>query len=343
MYEVVNRTPFVVALVPGLDATDVAHVTVLAKGTFSLPPRPGPLVPAEQQVPALWADEHNGDDPATSSVRYESDAAARKPGTDVVLVGHAHAGARRQPTVDVGLKIGTVRKVVRVTGERRWVRTLGTWSISSPPVPFERMPLVYERAFGGFDKSDANPGKHAGDDRNPVGAGFAATDSKARLEGLPLPNLEDPRQPIKSWKDRPPVAGFGFVARSWLPRRLLAGSYDEAWLKTRSPLLPADFDERFFNGAPADQVVAPHLRGGEPVLISGVSADGPLTFELPRARPDFEVRWADGAHPEPVAAVLDTVLFEPDERRVVLSWRSTVRCGRRLRQLRQVVVRMGAV
>jgi len=29
--------------------------------------------------------------------------------------------------------------------------------------------------------------------------------------------------------------------------------------RERAPLLPYDFDERFFNGAPADQVVTPHL------------------------------------------------------------------------------------
>ena len=342
MFEIINRTPFVVALLPGLGSDDVANVTVLAKGTFAIPARPGPLAPAELQMPVRWGDEHHGPEPGTSSVRYESDVCPAKPGTDVVLLGHACApGARRQSVVEVSLDLGSVRKVVRVSGERRWVQAAGAWSISSPPVPFDRLPLIYERAFGGEDRSDSDPARHAGDDRNPVGAGFATSDRKSRLEGLALPNLEDPRNPIKEWSDRPPVAGFGFVARGWVPRRPLAGTYDKDWLKLRSPLLPADFDQRFFNGAPADQVVAPHLRGGESVRVSGASADGSLTFDLPRLRPDFEVHWADGARAEPAMPVLDTVLLEPDERRVVLSWRSTLRCGRRLRRLRRVVVRMG--
>jgi hypothetical protein len=41
-----------------------------------------------------------------------------------------------------------------------------------------------------------------------------------------------------------------------------------------------------------------------------------------------------------VPPVLDTVILDPDERRIVMSWRSTFLCGRRLRQVQRVVVRM---
>ncbi len=37
-------------------------------------------------------------------------------------------------------------------------------------------------------------------------------------------------------------AGFGCITRSWLPRLLLAGTYDQEWLETRHPDLPDDFD-----------------------------------------------------------------------------------------------------
>lgn len=36
MFELVNRSPFFPALVPGMDKDDVAHLTVLIKGTFSV-------------------------------------------------------------------------------------------------------------------------------------------------------------------------------------------------------------------------------------------------------------------------------------------------------------------
>jgi hypothetical protein len=210
--------------------------------------------------------------------------------------------------------------------------------MSSPPVAFERLPLVYERAFGGVDRSD--PAQPAGDDRNPVGTGFAAAARKERLEGLRLPNLEDPRHPIKTWSDRPPVAGFGVVGRGWLPRRSLGGTYDQRWTEQRNPLLPEDFDPRFFNGAPADQVAVPHLRGGEPVSLSNCSPDGVLSFELPRIALSITIDWAAGPQAQEVPPVLDTVILDPDERRIVMSWRSTFPCGRRLRQVQRVVVRM---
>ena len=175
MFEIINRTPFVVSLIPGLGKDDVAHITVLAKGTFNIPIPPGPPRIAEQQIPFWPGDEWNGPEPATSSVRFESDACPTKPGTDVVLVGHAYAGARHQATVDVGLRVGKLQKVVRVTGDRIWARAAFTWVMSSPPVAFERLPLVYERAFGGVDRSD--PAQPSGDDRNPVGTGFAAAAS----------------------------------------------------------------------------------------------------------------------------------------------------------------------
>jgi hypothetical protein len=340
MFEVVNRTPFVVTLVPGLGKDDVANMTVVAKATFQIDPRSKELAVAEEQVPFLAGDEWNGPEPADSSVRYESDASPAKPGTDVILVGHAHAGARPQRVLEVEMRVGPIHKRVLVTGDRRWVKAGPSWVASAPPVPFERVPLIYERAYGGVDRSDPERARQAREERNPVGTGFAASSRTERLDGLALPNLEDPRRPIKEWSDRPSVAGFGVIGRDWLPRRAYGGTYDQAWTDQRSPLLPLDFDERFFNAAPADQVVKPHLRGGEPVSLANCSADGPLTFALPRLTLAMSVDWAGGPRGQDIPPLLDTVLLDPDERRVVINWRSTFPCGRKLRQIQRVAVRM---
>jgi hypothetical protein len=335
MFEVVNHTRFLDALIPGLDRDDVAHLTVLLKGTFRIPVRGGAAAWAENQVPIRHADETTTGEPA-SSVRHESDLCPAKPGTDVVLLGHAYAGARARPTVDVSLQVGPLRKVARVTGDRIWTRAGGAW-IPSRPVPFERLPLVYERAFGGADVADPDPARRAADERNPAGTGFVLVADKDRLRGLRLPNLEDPAQPIAHWRDRPPIAGFGWVSRAWLPRRRFAGTFDAAWARERAPLLPFDFDQRFFNGAPADQVVTPQLVGGEVVRLENASARGPVAFELPRVTLRIEVQI--DATAEARMPKLDTVVIEPDLERVTLCWRDTLRCGRRLRQVRRVVVR----
>jgi hypothetical protein len=143
MFQVVNRTPFLHALIPGADRDDVAQLTLLLKGTFRIPARGGPATWADEQVPIRYADETSAAIPA-ASVRCESDVSPAKPGTDVLLLGHAHAGAHAQSMVEVSLEVGPLRKVVRVTGDRAWTRAGAAW-IASRPVPFQRLPLVYER------------------------------------------------------------------------------------------------------------------------------------------------------------------------------------------------------
>ena len=335
MFELVNRSPFIGALVPGMDKDDVAHLTVVVKGTFAIS-ADGTTAVADEPVALQLGDERNGDDPA-SSVRFESDFCPAKPGTDVILHGHAYPVSQRQRSVDVGLEVGPIRKVVRVVGDRVWTRAAGSWVISSPPVAFDKMPLVYERAFGGTDRTHPDPARHAADERNPVGTGFAVAARSDRLEGLRLPNLEDLRAPTKSWDARQTVAGFGFVGRSWEPRRRLGGTYDAAWTTSRSPLLPADFDPRFFNGAPADQIASPHLGGGERVRVSNAAPDGALDFKLPAVDLSAEVEVGKGH--ETLRPVLDTVVIEPDLRRLILCWRATSRLGPRIREVKRVVVR----
>jgi hypothetical protein len=335
MFEVVNRTRFLHALIPGLDRDDVAHLTLLLKGTFRIPRGGGPALWADAQVPVRHADETTGPEP-TASVRHESDVCPVKPGTDVVLLGHAHAGAQARTVVDVSLEVGPLRKIVRVSGDRVWTRAGAEW-IPSRPLAFQRLPLVYERAFGGVDVADRDPARRGCDERNPAGTGYALVGRKDRLQGLSLPNLEDPEHRITSWEDRPPVAGLGWVSRAWLPRRRLGGTFDAAWTRERAPLLPYDFDERFFNGAPADQVVTPHLAGGEPVRLRQVTPGGVVAFELPRV--EFRIERQIDATAETTVPKLDTVVIEPDLERVTLCWRDTFRCGRRLRQIRRLVVR----
>ena len=334
MLELRNRTPFAAALLPSLDQDGVDQLSVLVKATYRIEAR-GPLSIAEQQVPVHVADVRHGES-ETSSVKYESDSCPSKPGTDVVLVGKAYPPRGRATIADVSLQVAKLRKVVRVFGERAWTRAL-TWVMSNP-LPFEEMPLVYERAFGGWDRSHPDAKHHTCEERNPVGTGFSSEGRAERMEGLRLPNLEDPSQLIDRWKMRPPIAGFGFVGRGWLPRRLLAGTYDAAWSEQRSPLLPGDFDARYYCGAPEGLVAMPHLRGGESVHVQGASRKGVLTFDLPT--PDLDVVISIRRDMATVKPILDTVIIEPDDERVVLSYRATVPCPKLLPHVEIVQVRL---
>jgi len=335
MLEIRNRTRYEVGVYPGVDKNGYDYATVVIKGTFDLKNHRDSLAVSEKQVPIAEAPEYFGE-PGASSMKYESDTSLTKKGTDVVLIGQAYARGGRGKTIDVSVHVGPLNKTVRVFGNRVWFKALGLWRYTDPQ-PFENMPLIYERAFGGEDKTHPNPSRHGLEQRNPVGTGFAISGRKERLEDLPLPNLEDPRNLIRSWRDKPEPAGFGFIGHGWVPRKDYTGTYDEAWQKERCPLLPLDFDEFFFNGAYPDLIARPHLSGWESVQIVNACQDGDLTFNLPKLSFDIAV-WIKGRQTTH-SPVLDTVTIEPDERRVLLVWRAMVPCFRLFRHIERVRVK----
>src|SRR5437763_15597642 len=100
------------------------------------------------------------------------------------------------------------------------------------------MPLVYERAFGGADLPHKKQSAWGFEARNPVGRGLVSNPGREDLAEVPLPNVEDPSALITRYQDRPAPAGFGFIAPGWEPRKKYAGTYDDAWLSGRCPLLP---------------------------------------------------------------------------------------------------------
>lgn len=327
MLQLQNSTPFAASLMVLPDHEGIDTLFTIVKGTFALT---GAVDAAEEQVPVTLADEHHGD-PGKSSIRAPSDVCLGKPGTDVLLLGSAWAPESRPAwQMDVSLTVGPLTKTVRVLGDRVWdsgsAGTAMSWV-----APFVRMPLVWERAFGGADATDKGP---ATEPRNPVGAGFRAPRGTKPLAGMPLPNVEDPGAMISSWSDRPPPAGFAPVAGHWEPRKSFAGTYDEAWEKHRAPYLPKDFDARFFHVAPAGLAASGYLRGGEPVEVRGASPNGLLRFFLPALRVRVAHRLDSAAEERP--AMLDTVIIEPDVARLVMVWRSAFPCDKRVLRVREV-------
>jgi hypothetical protein len=311
--ELVNRTPFAAerTVVSDREGRDVLLTVV--KCTYVVG-KGGVLEPAERQHPVQAADDFYGE-PGESSVRWESDFAAYKPATDVVLIGHAYPPRRPEPEIQVALRLGTLFQVLTVFGDRRWRKGLGM----SSPEPFEKMPLTYERAFGGVDRSSPNPLHHEMEPRNPVGRGFRAQRSELKPEDVLLPNIENPEHLIGSPKDRPPPAGWGFIARSWQPRAALAGTYDEAWRKQRAPLPPVDFDERHHNAASPSLRASPHLVGNELVELAHLHPRGTLRFRLPGTRPRVFV--SIGRNRQELPVLFDTLVLLPDEEQVVMVWR----------------------
>ena len=205
--EIVNDTPFAFESLFMADEDGRPLLVPLLKATYEL--AEGGLVLAEDQVAVDPAGVPYGD-PAETSYRYEPECSLPKLATDVVLVGSAVAPKTGTRELLVAFQVGPLKKGVRVLGDRAFFKGAVGVSMSNP-VPFERIPLRWERAFGGWDRSHAEEKKHTFEPRNPVGVGHRTSSSRFE-EGLLCPNLEEPTRPFKGWGDHPPPAGFGFLS-----------------------------------------------------------------------------------------------------------------------------------
>jgi hypothetical protein len=326
MLQIDNQTPFypVMSVLPNREGVDTLYVVV--KATLMLHPK---LSLAVEQVPVTLADEYHAD-PADSSLKQVSELHIGKPGTEVLLLGRAWAPAGQTAAQTwVTVSVAERQKTLRVLGDRSWSQD-GT---PTAPEPFEAMPLVWERAFGGVH---AVPGSMLAEERNPVGVGFAGRRGAAELVGHPVPNLEDPATPLHQLGQLCTPACFAPSAPHWLPRRAFAGTYDERWQRTRAPYLPTDFDPRFLSCAAPELTFARYLQGNEPVEVRGVTPDGPISFTLPVAHLEVEVRIAGALERPPVN--LETILIEPDDNRLCLTWRAALPCDRKVMKIEKVTV-----
>lgn len=318
-----NTTPFEFAPLFLADAEGQPLFVPVLKASFAIG-ADGRLALPRKQPPVNVGGQWWGP-PDKSSQKFEPEAVMPKPATDVVLIGHAYPARPGDTDTVVGLRVGShVRKIVKVFGDRWWVKRAGIISMTAPQ-PFEKIPLQWERAFGGWDRDAIDPGAHRCEPCNPVGRGFRVRWPENEPQ-VALPNLEDPEDVITAFDHRPKPAGFGFLSADWQPRLALAGTYDAAWVKARMPLLPEDFDPRFLNAAPADQVVKGYLQGNEEVsVVNARPGGGPIHFALPGSGlpPQFDVTVHGGAT-RTLRPALDTLLIDLDEGLVSMLWRAAL-------------------
>src|ERR1041385_3668520 len=218
MADLENTTPFGARVMPSMDREGVDVLLVVIAARFVLP-EPGeddPLLRlSPTQEPPPLADEYLGE-PGQSTIRHEGQSAYTKPATDVYVCGAACAPDGHPVTeMNVNIRVGSCAVDLRVYGDRVWQRSMTGGARPSSAKPFVRMPLVWERAYGGVAASstEAHP---RFEPRNPIGCGFE--NNTADALGKPLPNIEDPRHLLNSVSDRPAPIGVGPVARPWPPR-----------------------------------------------------------------------------------------------------------------------------
>ena len=231
---------------------------------------------------------------------------------EALLSGYAFAPqGKAAPIVAARLAVGPIEKEVWAIGDRAWKLTGPT-----EPEPFTEMPLGYDRAFGG-----------EGYAQNPVGKGYATVKDEAGNSTQPLPNLETPKELVKSPRDRPPIAGFGPVDPALPQRMKKLGTYTRKWVETRYPEMAEDFDPTYFNVAPEDQWIDGYWQGGEPFTLQNVNRDKPKiegTVPSFKARCLVTRRGAEEGTMEDVVLRCDTLWFMPHLERVILIFRGGV-------------------
>lgn len=219
-------------------------LSVLAKRTYRLDSK-GQCAPAEEQT--ALAVEPQWDETCSGLLAQDSDVFPFKPMTDVIVKGNA-CSAPASASFDVSVHVGAAAKTIRVLGNRRCTLSRTGQILISDPDPIGKVPLRYDRAYGGrdavaeakygnpieqfrailpeqFNLEKASPYNYP---RNPCGVGFLVEAGADAVERLALPNLEDPEDPltperlvagnVRNWLRMPMPQATDWVAHSWFPR-----------------------------------------------------------------------------------------------------------------------------
>jgi hypothetical protein len=336
-----------VAIAPGWREERQWVLSVLVKRTYAVA-GDGEVARSAEATPLVQSDVYWDDDPERCSVRFETDLVPYKPSTDVVVIGTARA-PRGAPAyvVDVAVEMAGRRKALRVIGDRRCVHRPSLAPAFTEPEPFAEMPIRYERAYGGKDEH-SEPGVPFHYPRNPIGRGFALRNVPELVDGLRLPNVEDPDDPIvperlllgekKFWNEAPLPQGLGWYQRNWYPRCSFAGSvpafapHDRPMREETLGLVPRDqvalarsfrlpsFDVRLNNGASLG-LTFDALRGSERVRLENLTPQGALEFSLPDDRPRIGLDLGGGE--TELEPALQTVCIRSDHGELDLVWRGS--------------------
>lgn len=174
---------------------------------------------------------------------------------EILVSGYGFGKYAVEGRTAVQIKVGNVKKDLWVTGDRVW-----EGRHPSKPKDFERIPISWKNAFGGPNFPS-----------NPHGKGFASLTDKV-LGSIPLPNIEDPHNPVIKKNEHYEAVSFSMLPLEYEGRNKLLGTYDEKWLKEDFPGFADDIDWSYFNSAPKDQRLA-SLEIGDEITFTNLHPD----------------------------------------------------------------------
>lgn len=345
-----NNSSYVYTLLPAQNPDGSHIMAAVVKRTYDIG-QDGRCIPADNQEPLVGADQYyEGKDPVTASCLMESDYIPWKVATDVVVIARAYAPWKKPAReIEASVTVGQTTKKVVVIGNRKCSYSKLRGPVFSDPESFTEMEVRYERAYGGVDLLSFGPEAPMMYPRNLLGKGFVVKDTKEALDGLELPNIEDPQHLLtkeniitgrmEEWQKQPMPQGFGWYGKLWYPRCSYAGvlpAYMSLYEEIREAaigLVPKDqveqfkkfkmpmLDFKFFNGA-APGLALPFLKGNETIRLVNLDPNGAFELQLPGKTPRIGIDIGGGIeYPE---VVLHTVCILKEENRMYLVWRGAI-------------------
>ena len=329
VHDLFNRTDHLAALgfAQDPDGRDVA--VALLKATWRFSAAGGTPVTArdDQRIPIFLGDRFAGD-PAESPLLAASDLTCNKLGTDIAMSGHAYGWGLEEATA--GFRLGSLEKALRVHGARSVAPVMHRYAVGHAH-PFDKVSVGYENAYGG--KWLGPHGQLLPYPMNAVGKGAYCPDAGTQAPHLELPNLPYPGPNLAELEP----AALGFIPAGWQQRARFAGTFDADWMENRRPLLPKNFDPRFYNTVAQDQVLRGGLQGGEELTLLGLHAQAKvIRLRIPHycCTAEFVVR----ASKQCIPMVADTLLVLPDEGKLAVTFRASLPLNVDIRYLRSVTV-----
>jgi len=329
---VINHTPFPAIAFRQYNLKGELNGVISVCGAFHLVEN-GSLCPVSEQPPLVLEDCY-ADDPRESVQIRQGALTPFKPSTDITLIGNTYApNGQAQVSWLCGLRVGENKKIVRVTGPRHWLPhvsagCLANWYLEKP-IAVKSVSLDWRYAWGGKLPQKTNGQMLDVHRYNPVGCGIVDLQHFDSRIPIPAPQIEDPDDPISDWNRDYIPQGFAPISPWWQPRQQYAGTYDENWKNVRRPLLPADFDYRFYQSAPPDLITKSYLKGDEQIeLLNLTPPASHLISQLPGINLGMRIRRYNNYTYGRL--VLDGVHFDfrpSAPKRVFLSWRTSFPWG----------------
>lgn len=347
-----NQTP-VVARVSVSSVERVPHRLgmLVAKATFRIGDEGLAQIDTQEPIPL-----YDGDETTEVGVRPRDDLPRHDPAFEVLLLGAAYGPAGQAvPERLVSLSVGSHRRELLVIGDRSWTSRT---SISAP-VPFARMPMTFDRTFGGSCDvlvddgavtTVVHPPNRHGRGFDPEPAARALGDFLKAPNGYPqwnrerpLPNLEDPSARIERYEDAPDAVCWSALPMDTLlhlRRGVVLPAENAAPAAAGPPFAPmlgTDWmKDGFFHRAHPDWVIDVPT-AGVAVEMDGVSRGGPIRFTLPALSVVADFTFGDIVGQRVLAPQMLVLL--PEEKRFYLVYRRTfqlaphegIECSFRLR------------